>query len=332
MEVIGKQNAGRTAAAMEQAGQWLARLHGPDLTARDRAGFEQWLAKDRQNAASYRHVEQLWRDLALVGTLGEVDIDRPSLQRRLLSRPMRRGSMAAAAAIATLTAWLAFIHLHGADTRYATQVAQVRELTLPDGSQVTLGARSSLEVDFATGRRGVKLTSGEAFFSVVKDPSRPFVVMAGAAEVRVLGTQFDVRRAADEVRIAVSDGAVEVIHTAAASESSRSAARKHLLTAGQALVASTSRLSIQAVGRAEPGAWRRGRLSYENASLGEVIADINRYSSREIVFADERLRAVRVTTAFGTGQIEEMLAGLAATQPISVDRSHPERIVLAPQN
>ena len=79
-----------------------------------------------------------------------------------------------------------------------------------------------------------------------------------------------------------------------------------------------------------PGAWRSGRLIYENARLAEVIADANRYYQPPILIASNDLGDIRVTTAFGTGQIDEMLSALEYTQPVVVDRSQPDRVLLRP--
>ena len=66
---------------------------------------------------------------------------------------------------------------------------------------------------------------------------------------------------------------------------------------GDAQAQDEGRDAVRGVAGAIPGAWRRGRFNYENATLAEVIADVNRYSERQVVFADDGLREVRVTTA-----------------------------------
>lgn len=315
---------GRTNLADAQARKWLAQLHSGRMTAQDRTRFEAWLGADAGNPKAYRRAEQIWRDVSLIDGLGEVSLERPGFTRRLFSRPVL-----ALAASVTLCVGLGLtaMFLRPAGDRFATQTAEVRELTLPDGSRVTLGARSVLSLDFTADTRRVRLDSGEAFFSVVRDPKRPFFVAAGDAQVRVLGTQFDVRHGAQGIRVAVGEGTVEVV-PAVRTLQTQSPDRGHLLTAGQELFALKSFISVRKVDKAEPGAWRRGRLSYENTNLAEVIADANRYSAHEISFASAGLRDVRVTTAFRTDQIDEMLDGLAATHPIVVERTESGRIVL----
>src|SRR5690606_29445713 len=173
---------------------------------------------------------------------------------------------------------------------------ETRELTLPDGSRVKLGAGARLTVDFDSEDRRVVLKTGEAHFAVTTDRRRPFHVTAGPVLLRVLGTEFDVRLERREVRIAVSQGEVEVNRKSTSGGASSPAARpvRQILSAGHALTLSE----------------RRGeRLSYENATLGEVIEGMNLYSERPIVIADEPLRGIRITAAFSADQIATALAG-----------------------
>jgi len=101
------------------------------------------------------------------------------------------------------------------------------------------------------------------------------------------------------------------------------------LTAGQ-------RVRVDAGGRFGPVtgfdetqllSWRTGRFSYVDARLEDIVADINRYRSSKIHIEDDALRDLRVSTTFRIGQAEQMLAGIAVTEPVMIVRS-PSGIVL----
>ncbi|WP_258105299.1 FecR family protein [Marinoscillum sp. MHG1-6] len=87
----------------------------------------------------------------------------------------------------------------------STSPGQKKRATLPDGSKVVLNAGSKLMVHefFVDGKREVTL-EGEAFFDVVRDESKPFIIKAGAIEVEVLGTSFGVKSYQDDAGVAVS--------------------------------------------------------------------------------------------------------------------------------
>lgn len=86
---------------------------------------------------------------------------------------------------------------------------QVRQVTLADRSQLTLDAGSALAVDFDHGERRVRLLRGAAFFEVTHT-GQPFLVEASGGEVRVLGTQFEVREQGAGAQVTVRSGRVAV--------------------------------------------------------------------------------------------------------------------------
>lgn len=211
---------------------------------------------------------------------------------------------------------------------YATDIAEVREIALPDGSRMTLGGQSRAEIHFDGDRRQVALHEGEAFFSVTRDADRPFFVSVGGNAVRVVGTQFDVQRGNAQVRIGVLEGVVEVVPQADAKSVPVAATR--VLTAGQGVSASLQGElgATHATDAAAAGEWRKGRRVYIDAPLREIVADMNRYSRRPIVIADPLLGDLQLTVSFRVSQPQQMLGSLEIALPVLVDRDDPERIVL----
>ena len=93
---------------------------------------------------------------------------------------------------------------------FVTGVAEHSDITLPDGSHIQMGARSKVTIDYTPQRRELRLVWGEAYFSVQKDPNRPFLVNVLNETITALGTAFDVRTTNKRVVVAVADGAVRV--------------------------------------------------------------------------------------------------------------------------
>ena len=221
----------------------------------------------------------------------------------------------------------------------ATQIAELEEIALDDGSVVTLGARSKMDVAFTEESRQVVLLAGEAFFDVAPDEARPFFVAVDDTLIRVVGTKFDVKRATGDVHVSVLEGKVAVMKADAVSPHGFEAATEdptvRLLSAGQKIVATPQALpqDIQQIEHATPGAWRSGRLAYEDASLTEIIADVNRYSDRPIRIAQAELGDIRFTMGFQADQIETWLNALEASQPVRVeDRGFGEIVIRAKKN
>jgi transmembrane sensor len=209
---------------------------------------------------------------------------------------------------------------------YVTAVGEIREVSLEDGSKVTLSARSAIATRYSRSERRVTLADGEAFFQVSKDADRPFLVFAGNTIVRVTGTQFDVRKGATAVRVSVVEGVVEVGRVDM-DEASRTTT---VLKAGEQVAVASDGAS-SAVGSAPAGSqdsWRRGRLVYEDAALSDVIEDANRYYAPGIVLADRSLGEMRVTASFQTDQIEQVINALPASRPVEVHKLATAQMII----
>ena len=336
--------AGGTASDTDRiAAQWFARVQTEPLTAREQAALDAWLAADDRHRAAYDALDAVWSDLGVSDTLAAqaarvraATEPAPGLTERLKRagwwgglKPFLPVGAAVAAAVLVVAVFMA--PPEEADPRYGdarqTVVAEVRDEVLEDGSVVTLGARSSIRVSITQTERRVVLSDGVAFFSVQEESTRPFYVEAGETTIRVVGTKFDVHRGPEGVAVSVLEGVVDVFETGPANASGE---RKRRLTAGQRSVSTTAGdiASVARISAGEAGAWRTGRLIYDNASLREVVADANRYYDGEIVFEQRSLGDLKVTASFRTDEIDAMINTLTLGLPVEADRSTPGRILL----
>jgi transmembrane sensor len=310
----------------EEAAAWVARLEGRAPAADERAQFDDWIGRSPTHAAAYQDALQTWRDLAAMrgneqyrALLGE-----PTLRERMVSalRPPRWAAVAAGVAAIVAVAWLAlsldvvpFLHR---PTQVATQIAEVREIALPDGTRIVLGAQSQIDFTVTGTTRRATVIAGDAFFAVAHDSTRPFIVSAGDYTVRVVGTQFEIRRRPGMLRVAVSEGQVAVKRADTDDFST-------LLSGGAWTEGSTETHPVDAM---DVGAWRSGRLVYDNAALRDVVADTNRYTRTRIVIADPQLQTLRVTTSFRMSQVDGMVETLQTVLPLVVERQADGQIVL----
>ena len=312
----------------EEAAAWVARLEGRAPAAGERARFDDWIASSPTHAAAYKEALRTWHDLAAMRDQEHYRalLGKPTLRERIVNGvpgPRWFAAAAGAAAIAAL-AWLAVsldvLPFQHRPTLVATEMAEVRETTLPDGTRVVLGAQSQLSFEVTAKVRRATVVGGDAYFAVARDAARPFTVSIDDVQVRVVGTQFEIRRRSGEVSVAVEEGTVDVSRINAA------AVRLHR---GEAVTAGESaRLSVRAVEPADIAAWRSGRLLYDNAELRDVVADANRYARSRIVIADAQLESLRVTTSFRTSQVEGMIETLQAVLPLVAERQAGGQIVL----
>jgi len=331
--------------AKSAAREWVAILNSGEATAADHAEFEAWRNADAAHVTAFEQVSVLWRDVAAMQDLkAMVPPDVRKVREPSPSAIAHISAILARSAIpAALAASIVFIFTFvvwqpiewGSPAKpsnlYATQIAEIRDVTLADGSVVTLDARSKIDVQFTAAERRVTLEEGTAFFSVEKDADRPFYVSAGDTIIRVIGTKFDVRRGVDEVRVSVVEGVVEVARPEATEAGAiLDDATKQTLTAGQQAIAHRNGdvASVQEVQASEPAAWRQGRLVYNDVSLREVIADANRYFDGEIMIASSDLGDLGVTAAFNSDQIDQLIDSLEVVLNLEAVRRPAGRVLL----
>ena len=200
----------------------------------------------------------------------------------------------------------------------ATAVGQRDSLHLSDGSRVVLGPGSRLAVaaGFGDERREVELR-GEAFFEVVHDDARPFVVRAGGATVRDVGTAFTVRSAdAGDVRVAVTEG---VVLLGAASAGEAGGVRLEAGDRGVLRPGAPPEVARGAVTE-DDLAWTRGRLVFRDASLGEVAAALRRWYGVELRVEDGTLADRHLTADFAGEPVGRVLEVLGLALGATVER------------
>ncbi|MGA2446513.1 MAG: FecR domain-containing protein [Opitutaceae bacterium] len=313
-------------AAEEQAALWAAQLDGSTLTAADRTALDVWLAQHPVHRTLLSRYCQFSADLeqllpVLVATGGvEMPPDAaPRRAHRWLAWGTGAGLAAAAAAVA-LVAWLGRPQTQSENL--ATPAAQRRALTLVDGTRVELDAQTSLRIDIDAKERRVRLASGEAFFAVHQDATRPFIVETPAGSVQVTGTQFAVRADSPAAfEVTVLEGSVQ----ARPDDANGRPTAPVLLHAGEQLSAGPAGVQVHALTPAtldDALAWRQGRIVFAGMPLREALARYARYNGCGITVApDAADLPVSLGGRYSLDDLDGFLAQLEMSLPVRVTRS-----------
>lgn len=218
---------------------------------------------------------------------------------------------------------------------FATRTAEHKELLLPDGSHVTLGARSKLAIDMNDRARALHLEQGEAFFSVRKDATRPFVVHAMDGVITAVGTQFNVRATVDQVSVAVREGVVRVASEEATTSGESGAAEAAVqLSIGEQLSfdARTSPPTAKSAAvthfdSADVARWRDGWLVYRNEPLRYVITDVARYTDLDLEVGAGIGSDLRFSGAIFKDGVDEWIGALPRVFPVVVENEGSRRMI-----
>ncbi|HTO42360.1 MAG TPA: FecR domain-containing protein [Rhizomicrobium sp.] len=265
-----------------QAAVWLEQRTCGAWGADDEAQFSAWLNASVDHRVEFLRLRGAWERAERLTVLRplKADVQVPT-RRRVLPIVLRM--VAACAVFAVVGTGAAYLMQPGYVT-YATTVGGRETLTLDDGSQIELNTDTVVRISQDTRERKVRLDKGEAFFHVVHNAARPFVVLAGNDRVVDLGTKFVVRRESDRLEVAVMEGAARLEQAA-----SGKPARQATLYPGDVAVSRANQLSVTRVATAALAAdtaWRQGVLVFRDATLAQAAAELNRYNHDKLVITD----------------------------------------------
>lgn len=170
--------------------------------------------------------------------------------------------------------------------KLTTSTGQAYALALADGSKVWLNASSSIEFPTAfTGDKREVSVTGEVYFEIAKNRSKPFYVNVNGIEVRVLGTSFNINAYTDEgsVKTSLVEGSVKL----------RSGVVSGLLEPGQqALMTRVGvgdsepqyKIEKKIVDMAEVVAWKNGLFHFRGADIAAIMRQISRWYNVEVIY------------------------------------------------
>jgi transmembrane sensor len=305
--VNSKNNNKNQEDALDAAAGWIARLRSDTVSEQDQQGFALWLAASPEHSRAMDSMLDLWDDLAVSRHLRPGSADVIALQSPQRRRWLGAGLAAAACALFALVL-TPYTNLDEETLRYQTRKGEQLQIDLADGSRISLNTSSSLTVRVSAKLRHVTLHRGEAFFQVKKDEKLPFVVDIGAAEVRVMGTAFNIHRRESRSDITVTEGVVRV--TELGSPGNRQPATE-LLYPNQSVAASQTGLARpELTDSTATAAWREGKIVADGMPLAMLIEEIARYHDVKILITEPGLAQKTVSGVFQLDKPDVILQAL----------------------
>lgn len=342
---------------LEAAALWLARTDA-GLSAAEKAEFQHWLEAAPAHAAAWAEVQEPWQSLDRARLHGHAPDMLEELNRRAKKRTARRrvwiGFAAAAVIAISLTAGLYQTSepvlqpgvdgpVAAAEKPSAVAEPKIKPTTYPsalvlrpeqrrldDGSVVELSEHALLSVNYTAERREVRLISGTAHFTVAHNPDRPFLVQAGAVEVRAVGTAFAVERSEQAADVLVTEGRVGVARTVEAEEAEApllvDAGGRVLMSYQADEVPHVEILSAEEMARRLQ--WRTPRLQLRGATLVEVVALLNQLNHTQMTIGDPDLEQLRFSGVFRADNAAGFVRLLENDHGVAVTYNGENKIVL----
>lgn len=359
---------------LDEASAWFVDFRVGDVALERRAEFDLWLRQSPEHIRAYLEIAGAYHDLSALSseqvaelserislapdgqnivrlapkTSADVTTTRAPQSRRWIS-----ASIAAAAAAVGVAVWIAFPKYPS----YSTGVGEGRTVTMADGSTITLNSLTRIRVRYTKTERLIDLLSGQAYFRVLANANRPFIVHSGFAVVKDVGTQFDVDHSTTSTTVTVvegqivlysakqaptmlgteqdpglelsPDGASDVAGTRANGSATPPQPRASasspgiLLAAGEQAVVSEHEISTRDhanIGAAT--AWLKHNFIFNGSHLRDVVDQFNRYNARQIVIDSVALDDFRISGVYSSTDPDSFLLFLRAQPGIEVTQAN----------
>lgn len=194
---------------------------------------------------------------------------------------------------------------------------QKKDLELPDGTMVTLNRYSKIQYPERFGQFREVDFEGEAYFEVVKDSERPFLINTQLSQIEVLGTAFNLRsRIEDEKEeVTVTEGKV------AFSAKNTIRHNKAYLTKGEkGIHYKKDKMLIKSMVTDENDlSWKTGRFIYRNEPLRIVTEDLGNFYHKKIIVASDELASTQFTSTFDNLPLEEVLKVVELSLDVKIE-------------
>jgi transmembrane sensor len=299
-----------------RAVEWWLDFQSGAMTDSQRRAFEQWRAQHVDHDRAWAHIQSMSQRLQTLG-----DAPGASAARAALTRPHSRARRAGVKALVLLffaggTAWVARDEIAwrswSADLRTGT--GEQRDVTLTDGTRLTLNTASAVDIRYSATERRIVLLRGEIMVVTGHDDGptpRPFVAQTAQGVSIPLGTRFSLRQEDATTRLDVFEGAVKA-------EPARAPAGFQVVRAGQRMrFTQTQTLPIEPIG-ADAAAWTQGMLVASNMRLADFLSELSRYRDG-YVRCDPSIADMRLSGTYPLSDTDRVLSALAGSLPVRVE-------------
>lgn len=310
-----------------------------EATPVEKEQVKQWLAADPGNQAYYDELKKVWDTSLQLASISTVDENKAwqrfrqrihqaendgSFNRSFSSAPKSRFSWMRVAASVVLVAALAVLGYWIYDSRTPEQLLAkttdtVINDTLPDGSVVTLNKTSSLSYPSRFGGRKRQVTlKGEAFFHVVPDKTKPFIISVNDVEITVVGTSFNVRSENDLTAVIVETGIVKVTHKGKTVE---------LHANEQIAVTTADSLNKEPVTDKLYNYYRTKEFVCDDTPLWKLVEVLNEAYRSNIVIGRPELRDLRINVSLYNESLDRVLELISLTLGVKINKTAGQVII-----
>lgn len=285
-----------------------------EMTAEESEKLHRILESDPAAADEIESIRKIWDASSRIAEIDAMDQEGDWKTIRSRIKPVRRIYLQVAriAAVFILAALAGYMLYDFSDGRIPGKASWVvvnskdalREITLPDGSNISLNHASSLSYpEKFKGRERLVRLDGEAYFDVARDEKRPFIIdVAGEAAVEVLGTSFNLRQDPGNKKIFLN-----VLTGKVAFYPKKEKKEARVLEKNEQAVYDGGQITKSAVFDLNFLSWKTRKLEFDNTPLIEVVGQLGRHYKKEFLIVNHELDSLSLTGIYKDEQLEDVL-------------------------
>lgn len=327
-----------------EAAEWLVK-RDLGFTAEEQDAFFQWLGQSPLHGDCFARHQKTWTEFNLLAQWMPEHSGEPNPDLLAHGMPIKKKKfwgayMAIAASLALIVTLWSLNENFGGSPEWEAQHIVAGEYgyhVLEDGSELDMNNGAEVSVEFSKGTRLVKLLVGEVHFTVAKNLDWPFVVRAGRADVRAVGTAFNVLLGSDSVEVLVTEGKVRVEQSILAGKRSlkeiTTPIALELIPGERSVLPFDLDTPVLEAMRVDPEEmeqlliWKHELLDFDSTSLADAVQEFNRRNDIQLVIADDSLGELPVVASFRSNNVKGFARLMELSFDVEVERTSEREIV-----
>lgn len=282
--------------------------------------FDSWIAENIEHKKAFEKIEKLQFLYSSLSSNLKDEISEEVHQEIKKERSLKKLRFLTLAASVIFVIGLGFFTAFEYQNFKITHTFQtdkfVENISLPDGSVVTLDAKTKVDIKYYQDKREVNLSLGKALFNVTKDDKKPFIVNADKIKVQVLGTNFEVKNQKDKIDIGVISGKVSVqkLENNDYKEIAVLTQGKHISFDKQ-----NSKYELKNIDIENIASWKNGILYFQDESLHDAINEFKKYKDINTNI-ENSIQKYSVSGSFKIEDFDKFLFALTKIYSLKVDK------------
>ncbi|QDF28018.1 FecR family protein [Halarcobacter anaerophilus] len=307
------------------AAYWFA-CNKEGFTPNQKIDFEKWLNEDKENKKAY---EDLNKIEALCQCLNEdylenlMDEVQKGAKKTKIFEKLKTYAVAASFLIVIFAGFFQGFNYYFQPNYEKSFITKINpeKIILPDGSKLSIDAKTKIHVEFYKKQRLVNLIGGQVMFRVKKSKDRPFNIISNHTHIQVVGTTFEVKNLADITTVKVKEGVVKVSKINPYTQKLQTL---KLLTKGEKIVLNKfgKVLNLSTTSVKDIALWENNQLIFDNTNIEEALKEFSKYTNKKIKLNNNKIAKLPVTGHFSTKQIEKFFKALSAIYPVKIEKKN----------